>query len=1065
MVGLKARGRLVEQIANVLVPGRAGRALDGSKAGLEIPWRAAYGHAPFTVELRVRVRRSGTFLAAFETNTTEHNWKLTAAGGDAPVLHARMSGFAWGHNYVVGTSPIADDHWHDLAFTFDGRRMQVGVDGREETHKPGPPELTRNAYAMLTRKEPLLIGTPVDPGWQDTCDALIEEVRVSDIVRPIGALPTGAFEADSHTVGLWRMELAMADGRVPDLSPLGNDALIRVLPPLALDDLDRERFHAGPSPLETPMETVALRPGAAGHPAGPAMLVLDGEWQLAANGNEVERLTGNWPDAIPATVPGGVHMALERAGIIPDPKFGRNDQLAHDQSFQTWWYCTTFARPRAADGARLVFDGVANHATVWLNGRRLGEHEGMFGGPTFEVAGLLEERNTLVVKVDPAPGRREDWNNPHWQKTVTFNNTYGWHYSSIPALGIWRSVRVAGAPAVRLKAPFVATHDAARGEVSLVVDLAGAAGGWTGTLHGSIAPENFAGAPLHFVREVRAASPAMRLHLRFRIPEPRPWWPNGLGDPNLYRLTLSFVPPKGVPDRFECAFGLRTIAMAPLPEGPQPKKYNWTFVVNGCPMFVKGSGWCTMDSSMDFSRARYARFLSLARDQHCQMLRGWGSGMPETDDFYDLCDRYGIMVMQEWPTAWDSHERQPYEPLVETVQLNTLRLRNHPSLVMWGAGNETPMPIGRVIDRMARAAVELDGSRPFHRSEPWGGSAHNYDVYWGDAPLERMLSLTADFWGEFGIAALPVYESVQRYLPDAEKNLWPPPEDGAFAHHTPTFNKGSDLNHLRICAGYFTAGRTMRDFIRGSQVAQATGVRHTLELARTRWPHCTGALYYKANDNYPAASWSFADWYGAPKIAHYVFQDAFAPLLGCALFPTFDAAGQDLALPVFLLDDADALQHAVAWNVIVRAYDSSLNELKRQVFAGQGQVDRVRQVGTFNLPAAQTATHPLLVVVETFCDGQSVIRTCYWINFATVKDCLFTLPRTTLALRVLNDRATVTNTGRLPAVGVHVERPGHLDTFRIEDNYFWLDPGEARTVVVSHATGLESHAWNCPRLM
>jgi beta-mannosidase len=378
---------------------------------------------------------------------------------------------------------------------------------------------------------------------------------------------------------------------------------------------------------------------------------------------------------------------------------------------------------------------------------------------------------------------------------------------------------------------------------------------------------------------------------------------------------------------------------------------------------------------------------------------------------------------------------------------------------MWGAGNETPMPVGRAIDMMARAAVELDGSRPFHRSEPWGGSAHNYDVYWGDAPIERMLSLTADFWGEFGIAAMPVYESVQRYLPDAEKSLWPPPEDGSFAHHTPVFNTSGDLNHLRICAGYFTAGRTMQDFIRGSQVAQATGVRHTLELARTRWPHCAGALYYKANDNYPAASWSFADWYGAPKIAHYVFQDAFAPLLGCAIFPTFDAAGRSLDLPVWLLDDADALRGA-AWKVVVRAYDSTLAELKRQAFAGRDGVDRVKQVGVFNLDAAQTATHPLLVVVETFREGRPVIRTCYWINFEAVKDCLFTLPPTTLALRAQEGRATVTNDGPVAAVGVHVDRPGHLDTFRIDDNYFWLDAGESRTVGVSQTIGLEARAGN-----
>ncbi len=96
-----------------------------------------------------------------------------------------------------------------------------------------------------------------------------------------------------------------------------------------------------------------------------------------------------------------------------------------------------------------------------------------------------------------------------------------------------------------------------------------------------------------------------------RIPDPRPWWPNGLGDPNLYRLTLSIDPGDGTAsDTCTTTFGLRTIAMRPLPGGPRPNLYNWTFVINGRETFLKGTGWCTMDAAMNFSRDRYARFLN-----------------------------------------------------------------------------------------------------------------------------------------------------------------------------------------------------------------------------------------------------------------------------------------------------------------------------------------------------------------------------------------------------------------------------------------------------------------------
>ena len=89
------------------------------------------------------------------------------------------------------------------------------------------------------------------------------------------------------------------------------------------------------------------------------------------------------------------------------------------------------------------------------------------------------------------------------------------------------------------------------------------------------------------------------------------------------------------------------------------------------------------------------------------------------------------MILQEWPTAWNSHRIQPYEILEETVRHNTIRLRNHPSLVMWGGGNESSEPSGPAIDMMGRYSQELDSTRAFHRGEPWGGSIHSHDVYWG----------------------------------------------------------------------------------------------------------------------------------------------------------------------------------------------------------------------------------------------------------------------------------------------------------------------------------------------
>ena len=836
----------------------------------------------------------------------------------------------------------------------------------------------------------------------------------------------------------------------------------------SLDEIDNKSYAAGPSPFDSKALEVTLESGRSSHPAGAPFLVLDGTWQMAEAGAERARLKSEWPDAMPAQVPGSVHAALVAAGKLPDPTIGRNQQIVAKASYKTWWFKTTFRKPAGTTGERLVFDGVCNRCTVWLNGARLGEHEGMFGGPSFDIASRLQETNTLVVRLDPIPLENDGWflkegsNNTSWKKTVVFNNVYGWHYSQCPSLGIWRTVRVEGAPAVRMEHPFVATRDIKTGTMDLAVALECSAGKWAGTLTGTIQTENFTGIPRHFSVRVKSASARRNLHLRFRIPKPRLWWPVDLGAPNLYRLTLSFVPDRGgQADTQSFTFGIRTIETAPLPGGPVPEKYNWTFVINGKPMFVKGSGWCTLDPLMDFSRERYDRFLSLARDQHCQMLRAWGGGMPETDDFYDLCDRYGLMVMQEWPTAWNSHETQPYDMLEETVRLNTLRIRHRASLVIYTGGNESEKPFGKAIDMMGRLAIELDGTRAFHRGEPFGGSKHNYDSYWGRKPLDVHLRHEADFYGEYGLACFPNYESVQRYLPDNEKQLWPPPEDGAFTFHTPVFNHLQCLSRISQFANTFAPrNATMEQFVLGSQMAQVVCLRHQFERARSRWPHCTGALYYKINDNFPAASWATADWYGAPKMGHYFMQQTLAPLHAFLLFDTIHNLGMWFDQPVFLADDADHLKGR-AWQVIVRAYDGALREVKRTSYEGRGSIKNPIHLGQFTLNTEQTDTAPLLFVSEIQVQGQLANRTFYWINHEFDRGCLFSLPRTTLALKKHKDGTVVlTNTGKLPAVGAFVVRPGHLDTFTASENYLWLDAGEKHTIRVDTLEGLSVAAWN-----
>jgi beta-mannosidase len=260
-------------------------------------------------------------------------------------------------------------------------------------------------------------------------------------------------------------------------------------------------------------------------------------------------------------------------------------------------------------------------------------------------------------------------------------------------------------------------------------------------------------------------------------------------------------------------------------------------------------------------------------------------------------------------------------------------------------------------------------------------------------------------------------------------------------------------------ARFFTEGKTMEQFIVGTQVAHAVGVRHALERARTRWPKSTGALYYKLNENCPAATWATVDWYGVPKISYYLIKESLSPLVAVALFDKITTYGEPLSVPVFLLDDADALKDA-PWEVRVRAYGVDLKQIKEVRFPGKGSIGKVRPLGEFALDAAQTKTTPLFTVLDVMKAGVLVQRNYRFTNFEPVKDCLFNLPQTSVSIAVTGNTVEVKNTGPLPAVGVNVGRPGHLDTFTADDNYFWLDAGESKTVKVSETEGLVLGGWN-----
>ena len=422
----------------------------------------------------------------------------------------------------------------------------------------------------------------------------------------------------------------------------------------SLDQIEREYWNPGPSMLDTPYIIPEQKEGFAPKDAFPEnrIISLNGDWQMAQGGREEERLSGEWQDAITARIPCSVHTALLEAGRIQDPMIAINDKEARQYSYQEWWFKKEFSGKLPLQNAILHFEGICYRAHIWFNNTFLGTHSGMFGTPEYEIEPLLQEMNTLIVKIDNAPARPKPLsdfmdNDEGWHDGVVINCVYGSHYACLPSRGIWAPVWIQEGEEIEFERPFVAAAGLKEGIADICVKIKKGSG--KGVLVAEISPKNFEGESIHFTAQWEGKAGDV-LHYRVTIPDVKLWWPNGHGEQNLYELKLALHCPEGI-QSFQTSFGMRTIEMNPLPEGPDPEKYNWIYTINGKKIFVKGANWCTLDALLRFPKERYERFLGLAKQQHIQLLRAWGGGMPESDTFYDLCDEYGIMVMQEWPTC------------------------------------------------------------------------------------------------------------------------------------------------------------------------------------------------------------------------------------------------------------------------------------------------------------------------------------------------------------------------------------------------------------------------------
>jgi beta-mannosidase len=533
---------------------------------------------------------------------------------------------------------------------------------------------------------------------------------------------------------------------------------------------------------------------------------LDGDgWQLrGCLGREWEWHVGPnkpWdaPGWLPARVPGSVLADLVRAGVAASPYHERDSLLSEWVPERAWVY-----RRRVTGAGVIEFAGVDHGATVFVDGEQVGEHEGAFTPFRVEVG---PGEHLLAVVVHAAPESEPQVGRTSLVRVHKPRMNYGWDFC--PRLvhqGIWRGVSL---------------HDAPVDEDFPHVTLADGVG------------------------IVRTQSDEAR------IPSPELWWPNGMGEQRLHRVQVGGR---------ELDVGFRTVEL----------RDDYTLVVNGRETLIRGWNWTPIDPLYGVSRPeKLEQLLQLAAAANVNLLRVWGGGLIETEEFYGLCDRLGLLVWQEFSQSSSGMDSVPADD-AEFVGLMSAdaraivpRKRHHPSLAIWGGGNELTADDSHPVLRELRDAVrELDPGREWLPTSPRGDDVHGP---WEHQGLRKHYELydaaTAKLYSEFGVEGMTNRVALEQLID--EEHRWPADRTNPVYEHLGAWWNNAPF--VQECfAGRIEDVETMR---RASQWLQYDGLRYAVEASLRRG---CGTVPWQFNEAFPNA-WCTAalDYHGAPKPAYW----------------------------------------------------------------------------------------------------------------------------------------------------------------------------------------------------
>jgi len=663
---------------------------------------------------------------------------------------------------------------------------------------------------------------------------------------------------------------------------------------------------------------------------------LCGDWQLRecdvfAKDAAMAVGNGGWHDV---SVPNSVYCNLTEAGRCERVDVENNPELFSWIADAYWVYRKHFDCPSDLfdrERIELVFEGLDTIARIWLNGELLGEPENMFIEHRFNAKPLLKpEGNELVVAFEPVREYGERKSKEHSIDAIKTTRSYvrksqyvyGWDWCpALEGCGIWRAVSLEGVDKARIGSVYAHTLEIGDGwaDLKLEVELDRVADGdllceytifTTETQRRgatestpSLCASNEVGGKIS--GRLEFAEESSKTGIVVRIENARLWWPVGYGEANLQTLEVSLIDGDEAIDQVSERFGIRTVK---IDTSPDEHGHKYQLVVNGQPVYIKGANWvpATMFPG-SLKEGDYHALIEAAVEVNMNILRVWGGGYYEAKAFYDTCDELGVMVWQEFMFACTYYPDEPwYHELVREEAAQALKeLRNHPCKVVWCGNNEcdwihyetwskdSPVFHGeKIYHELLPAQVEQhepgaayvpsspiatrEGVNP---NEPHSGDMHNWEVWNFQHPISEYLvpeDKVNRMATEFGLHAMPDFESVKQFCPENEQRIGSKSLD--------KHNYQEDNGRIyRYIGELFAMPRNLGEFCYLSQLTQARAIGMYCEYLRAHNDRNHGIMFWQYNDATPCISWSAIDHYNRPKALMYYTKRFYADIMVTAV--------------------------------------------------------------------------------------------------------------------------------------------------------------------------------------